>query len=108
MKYIVFALLYLAAGCAQLGLPTPQTFNEKLAASYSAVTAARDTAITLLTAKKIGADDAQNVQNQADNARAGLDIARKIHATDADAGNAKLTSVQAALTALQSYLATKK
>ena len=108
MKYLLVILLSIAASCAQLGMPTPQTFNEKLAAGYAAVTSARETATTLLVAKKITADDAQNVQNQADNARAGLDIAKKLSALDPDAANAKLTAVSTALIALQSYLASKK
>lgn len=106
-QYMLAILLSLASACAQLGLPTAQTFNEKLAAGYSSVTAVRDTATTLLVAKKISPDDAQNVQNQADNARAGLDIARSAHAVNATAADAKLTQVMAALTALQSYLAKK-
>ena len=106
MKYLLVLLLTLAAACAQLGLPTPQTFSERLAVGYVAVTAIRDSATKLLVAKKISADDAQNVQNQADNARAGLDIARKL--ADVDAANAKLASVQAALVGLQSYLAARK
>jgi hypothetical protein len=106
MKYLLVLLLSLAAACAQLGLPTPQTFNEKMATAYVTVTAVRDTATKLLVAKKLSADDAQNVLNQTDNARAGLDIARKL--ADVDAANAKLASVQAALVALNAYLASKK
>lgn len=108
MRYVVFALLWLATGCTQLGLPTPQTFNEKLAVGYSTVTAIRNTATTLLVAKKLSVEDAQNVQTQSDNLRSGLDIANKVHALDAAAGNDKLAAVQTALVALQAYLASKQ
>lgn len=107
MFLLAIAIMLLSA-CAQLGIPKPETFNERLAVGYSTVTAVRQTATTLLQAKKISADDAQNVQNQADNARAGLDIARTISKTDLKAADAKLNAVHTALTALQSYLATKK
>lgn len=106
MKYLLLALLWMAAGCAQLGMPIPQTFNERIATAYASVSAIRDTATVLLQAKKISPDDAQNVQTQADNARAGIEIARKI--LDLESANAKLSSVQAGLVALQAYLATKK
>lgn len=105
--FLIIIALALTA-CAQLGIPKPETFNERLAVGYSTVTTVRQTATTLLQAKKITADDAQNVQQQADNARAGLDIARTISKTDAKAADAKLTAVRSALTALQAYLATKE
>jgi len=103
-------LIFIAAAltsCAQLGIAPAETFAQKLAVGYSSVTAVRQSATTLLTAKKITADDAQNVQAQADNARAGLDIARTVSKTDPKAADAKLTSIRTLLTALSAYLATK-
>lgn len=107
--YVAFYAVLLVAltACGTLGLETPKTFNERLAAGYTTVTAARDTAATLLTSGKITAADAQQVQNQCDNARSGLDIARSIHASDPPAGDAKLTAILAGLTALQAYLQTR-
>ena len=95
-------------GCSALGLPSPNTFNEKVAVGYSTVTALRTTAVTLLDDKKISAVDGQNVLQQTDNARAGLDIAREIHATQPDAANSKLTSVLTGLRALDAYLRSRK
>lgn len=92
--------------CAQLGVPKAETFNERLAVAYGTVTEVRKASTTLLQAKKISADDHENIEKQADNARAGLDIARKL--PDPKAADAKLASVRSALTALQNYLATKK
>jgi len=106
-RYCLLLLALLLVGCEALGLK-PETFNQRLAVGYGTVTTIRQTATTLLQAKKISADDAQNVQNQADNARAGLDIARTIGKTDEKAADAKLASVTTALRALQTYLATKK
>ena len=101
-------VLTLVLGCAQLGLPQAQTFDQKLAVGYATVTAIRTSATTLLAAKKITADDAQHVQDQANNARAGLDIARATAVTDPAAANAKLTAVRTALTALNAYLISKQ
>ena len=101
------ALLVMLTACATLGVSAPQTFNERLAAGYSTVTAARVTTATLLTSGKLSKDDAQNVQSQLGNARTGLDLARQIHATDPAAGDAKIDAVVTALTALQAYLNTK-
>jgi hypothetical protein len=98
----------LLSACAQLGVPTPQNTEERIVVTISAVTAARETATTLLTAKKISADDAQNVQQQADNLRAGAQIARSMLATDPAAADAKLQQTRAALLALQAYLSAKR
>jgi len=90
--------------CAALDLEQPKTFNERLAAGYTTVTSVRDLTGSLLQADKITPEDAQQSQNQADNARAGLDIARSVHATDPTAGDAKLGSIITALNALSGYL----
>lgn len=97
-------ILVLLTACSVLGVTTPKTFNERLAAGYATTTAARDTTATLLTAGKLSAADAQNVQSQLDNARTGLDLARQIHATNPPAGDARLAAVVTGLTALQAYL----
>lgn len=101
------AAMFLMAACAQLGLPTAETFNQKLAVGYGTVTQVRATATQLLTTKKIGADDAQHVQDQANNARSGLDIARGMSAKDLPAATTKLEMVTTILTAVQAYLSAK-
>ena len=97
-------LLLLVAGCAALGLPQPQTFNEKIAAAYTTVTQVRSVAASLVGVGKLSPDDAQNVQNQATHARDGIELARKAHLTDPKAGAAKLDSVTAILNTLNNYL----
>lgn len=108
MKRLCYFFLLIASGCAALGVPTPTTFNERLASGYVTVNAVMDTTRALLSAKKITPDDAENVVKQCDNVVAGLDIARTISKGDLPAANTKLTATLAVLTALQSYLATKK
>lgn len=100
-------MLALISACATLGLEQPKSFNERLAAGYATLTTARDSAGTLLAAGKITAPDAQQIQNQCDNVRSGLDIARNIHAKDPQAADAKLTAVLAGLNALSAYLQTR-
>ncbi len=97
-------LLVMLTACATLGVQAPQTFNERLAAAYTTVTAARDATATMLTSGRLSAADAQNVQSQLDNARTGLDLARQLHATNPPAGDARLDAVVMGLTALQAYL----
>lgn len=95
----------LVMGCAALGVPTPQTFNQQEAVAITTVTTVRTTTTTLLQAGKITAADAQNVEDQADTARTGINLA----AADADLQGAtdKLAAALQILTTLQTYLATK-
>lgn len=102
-----FALMLLAA-CATLGVPTPQSFNEKEAAAISSVTAIRDTAASLLETGKISAGDAKNIQGQADNAREAIVLADTLHAANPAVGDDRLTAIITGLAAVQTYLATRK
>lgn len=104
---VLIMLSMIVVGCASLGVPTPQTTNERLLAGYGTVTEVRATATDLLVAKKINVDDAKNVQAQADNLRAGLDVSRTLVATDPKAADTKLTATIAGLTALRTYLTSK-
>lgn len=97
-------LLMMLTACATLGVPPADTFNKRLAAGYTTVTGVRNATFDLRTAGRITAQDARNVEAQADNARTGLDLAREIYATNPPAGDAKLDAVVTGLTALQAYL----
>lgn len=100
-------LLYALAGCAALGLSAPETFNQKLIVAYSTVTAVNNTAANLLNLRIITADDGENVLKSTDAAKAGIDVSRVIYRMDPTTADAKLNSVRVALTALQTYLATR-
>lgn len=100
-RWLLFLLL---AGCAYLGVPTPTTFNERVAAAYTTTTALVETTRTLLVAKKITPSDAENVLKQTDTVIAGLDVARSYSATNPIAANDKLTATLTILQAIQSYL----
>jgi hypothetical protein len=106
--YVLAFLCALMVACAQLGLPTPQTMNEKLAAAQGSVTQVRTSATQLLQAGKITSGDATNVLTTTDAASEGIRVARVISAQDPTAAQARLTMVVTTLTAIQAYLATKK
>ena len=104
----VLWLLALVTACAPIGVSTPQSFDERLAAGVATVSAVRTTTTALLREERISADDAQRVQAQADNAREGLEEARKLHASDPDGGSARLASARSDLQALQMYLNSRR
>jgi len=101
-------VLTVLTACASLGLAKPESFNEKASVAISSVTAVRQTAAALLQADKITAADAQNIQNQANNARAGITVAIAINATDPKAAENRLTAVLVGLNAITAYLATQQ
>lgn len=107
-RRLCYLFLTLASGCAALGVPTPTTFNERVAAAYTTTTALVETTRTLLVAKKITPADAENVLKQTDTVIAGLDVARSYSATSPIAANDKLTATLTILQAVQSYLNSKK
>jgi len=100
MVALIGALLIACGSVA----PTPNKFDERLAYGYGTVTALRNTATTMVTAKQLSAADAQNVQTQADNARTALDMARTVYPSDPAAANTKLVVTLQVLQALQAYL----
>ena len=104
---VMFVLMVIMQGCAQLGVPSPESFNQKAAVAIATVTAVRTTATNLLVAKKISPEDAQQVQSGADNARAGVEIARILSKSNMAAADNKLQSVTVALNALNAYLAAR-
>lgn len=108
------------AGCAQLGLQTSGTFNDRLAGGYGLVTAVADGAGIMLDAKVRAAQgkpdrdalvaaaraDAQSLKDQAQSAKDALDAARALRGVDFKAAEQRLTSTLVVLEALQRYLET--
>lgn len=107
-RYAMFYLVAMLTACAQLGVPPAESFNERLAAGYALNSQVRATATQLLNAKKISAADGQNVLDQTNNARAGLDVAREMSKFNLEAADGKLTAIRTAMTAVQAYLAIRK
>lgn len=113
--------LLTTGGCSALGLPQAKTFNERLAAGYTVVTAVRETTGVWLDGEIRAAQaepdperqgaliaaakaDAQNIQNHADEARRGLDVARSLKGLNIGAAEERLASTLRILEALQKYL----
>lgn len=96
--------LLILAGCAGLGFVAPKSFSERLASGYTTVTTIRLTTNTLLNGKVISSTDAQNLQEQADVAREGLDVARSLQGIDAEN---RLEATLKILDAAQGYLCAK-
>lgn len=94
--------------CESIGLPTPTTWNEKVAASLATVTEIRTQATTLLMAQVITVEDAENVLRQTDAAAAAIAVARQMQATDPTGANEKILATTAVLRVLQQYLLTKQ
>lgn len=107
-RIIAVFVLTLVSACASIGLSTTPSFNEGMAIGLTTVTTVRTTATTLLNAKKLSADDGDNVLKTTDAARTGLDVARRLSATDLKSAQGKLDAVRAVLTAQQAYLALKE
>lgn len=108
LKIPFLLAVMLLAGCQFLGQPTPETFRERAAVALTTVTAVRQTALTLLQAGKITPDDAQSVQGGADQARAGIEVARQIEATNPQAAENRLSAAITGLTALEAYLRSRQ
>lgn len=114
----LFATVLLFAACAQLGLQTPQTFDQKLAAGYVTVQTVAETATAAYTAGKLKEADRTNVVTTTRAAITGLDLAKTTRdalcppaagpTCTAPAADAKLAATMAILTALQAYLATQQ
>lgn len=103
----VLVVALFMTSCETLGVQ-PQTFNEGVAACLSDATSTRSLAGSLLDSKAITADDAENVNKQADVLREGCDVADQLKTSDLSTAQGKLDATRNALTALRKYLEGKK
>lgn len=102
MKLLLIAVAFVLVGCAA------QSFNEKLAAGYSATNGAMASTTALLNAKKIHSSDGQHVLDTAAVVEKGLVVARELNKTDPKAATAKVDSMRAILAELKAYLTLKE
>lgn len=108
LRLITSWLIALAfTACAVTGMPSAKTFEDKAAAAIVSVAQTRKAAELLLVAGKITKADAQNIQQQADNAREAVSVALAIRSTDPTAAQTKLEATIKVLQLLDSYLANK-
>lgn len=104
----MFLATMLLVACETIGLPVPNTFNEKLATGYVTVTTVRTKTTALLGYGVITIREAENIQKQADTVREGLDIARSLHDQYPQAGKDKLEATLLILNTLNNYVVAKE
>lgn len=92
------------SGCASLGLPVAEGFNEKAASGIATVTSIRETALALGQAGVMTPEDVRGIQDQATEARKAIDIARGLQGLNFKAAEQRLDSTIAVLKALDKYL----
>lgn len=107
-KLAIVPLLFLLAACATLGVPAPQTFNQRAAAATATVNTASQTTLTLLQARKITPDESDRYIDRTETAQEGIRVARSLHATDPTAAEDRLSLVIAALSILTAELEQRK
>jgi hypothetical protein len=101
------ALCWLLAACSTLGIITPVSFDERMAAAYTLNTAIRDGVDASLNAGAVSSDEAQKVLEETRTARSALDGLRTLHGNDPDAAEARLKVLEASLQALRSRMIAK-
>ena len=105
--YLALVLAFVLAACTSLGVQAPATFNQKVLAAHSTVTAIANSATSLRAAGKLCDADRYIVVSTLRSAEAGIDLAVLTYKTNPQAGGDKLTATITVLTALQTYLASK-
>jgi hypothetical protein len=103
--WVAFVLL---TGCASLGVPAPQDFQERAAAATVSVNTASQTALTLLQARKITPDESDRYVDRAEELQSAIDLARSIHAANPAEAQDRLSAAIAALTILTAELERRK
>lgn len=107
-SYLLPLALFLLAACATLGVPSPETFNEKETAAISTARGVISTARGLLLADKLTPDDVDNLIKQANAFMEAVKVAHEIHATSATMGEDRLAAAVIGLNAINAYLLTRK
>lgn len=98
--------LILLVGCAQFGLQSPQTTNQRLYAAYGTAAQAEKTATNLLNSHLISSDRAKDVQDTARIVKATLDgYWASIGTTSPQNGVEVLKAINASLLKLEVFLA---
>lgn len=107
--FVAASLLFLLTSCASVGLQPATTVDERIAYAVSQNAAIRQTAANSLDAGDIQLADAQYVLKTTDETRAFLNAAKDASgAGDIKTAEGRLLVATNVLTALQTYLRTKK
>lgn len=101
------ALVALSA-CSLLGIPKAETFEDKLAGGYTAVTTARSSGLALLQEHEITPDQMEKANGKLDQLRGALDLTDRVYAADRAAGENKLQRAIAAIGEVQKCVDAKQ
>lgn len=101
--WFVSMTLVAAVACTSIG-SKPLTLDQQIYAAYGLHTAVEQAAGDSLQSGSISTADGQQVLTLAQNARALLDAAKAVDATDTSTASSKLALASAILTQLQTYL----
>lgn len=101
---ILFPLLFLLGACATMGVPAPQTFQERALAATATVNTASQTVLTLLKARKITPDESDRYTDRTENAQNAIRLASSIYASDPLAAENRLEQTIALLQILTAEL----
>lgn len=105
LLFLSVATPYTMIGCQTLGLPGPQTFNQKMAYAVGAHTVILQSATAAVKSGALSSSDAEAVLKQADNAKLVLDTARAANTVgDITGADHKLAMAVIVLNALQGFL----
>ena len=107
-KLSLIPLLLILAACGTLGVPAPQTFNQRAAAATASVNTASQTVLTLLKARKITPDESDRYTDRTEDAQDAIDLARSIYAANPTEAEDRLTATITALKILTAELERRK
>jgi len=105
LKLNILPLLILLAACAEIGLVTPQSFDQRLSYAYDQHTGALHSISAAVNAKEMSGADGKAVLAIADNSRMLLDSARMATASgDTETAEGRLILATNVLRELSNYL----
>jgi hypothetical protein len=100
----ILGLLLVLTGCASVGLPQPESFDQKLAYAYGVHTAVETSAATAVSTGALSKVDGQAILTLADQSKALLDSAKQLETVDATTAGDKLALAVSVLTQVQTYI----
>jgi len=106
--YVLPILMMILASCAALGLEQAQSLDQKIAYAQGIDTAILTASTAAVRARQITSDDHEHVIEIAEQAKALIDSAELLSATDTDAAARKLQMATVILTEIQSWLNSRK
>ena len=108
LHFASYALFVLLCACAQLGIETPKTFNERVAYAHESVNGAVTSATNSLNAGAISSADAEYVRVSAVNTRTLIAAAEAAYgAGDINTAEGRLALAETILRQLQAYVKVK-